>query len=197
MRLQTPTSTSYSRRRRNVGPATNTYCNDEHTPISATMTIYEDGYRCSSVGGASDNIILRRHPPSVISRIFTRETFSSCWVENDDHQDSPRHRSHFEDTPHTPPKPPTIPDFLVSDACYQRYLIEGKRMEYRGIQCLSGGKLAVGEKDWHWYQSFLFKVSAVVSFVGMIFLVSVIEIVLCLRSLILCVYPKPMNCSFS
>jgi len=82
-----------------------------------------------------------------------------------------------EDEKDTMPKPPTLADFLVNDRCYQRYLMEGKRMKYRGIKGSGIKGLGEGEKGWLNDSSFLAKACAGASFVGMMFLIFVAIII--------------------
>ncbi len=77
-----------------------------------------------------------------------------------------------EDEKDTMPKPPTLADFLVNDRCYQRYLMEGKRMKYRGIKGSGSSGLGEGGKGWLNDSALIAKACAGASFVGMIFLVS-------------------------
>ena len=186
MRLQSPASTgllpaSYSRRRR-TRPNEQVQ-DDPTTTISATITTtYEDDYEDpeSNMGVISGNVSPRRSHSFVAKNpVFTLETSTSSGDENDENDErrsyNRQHNHHpndqSDDKEDVLPKPPTLSDFLVNDACYQRYLMEGKRLKYRGIRGLSGG-LADGEKGWYGDPAFLSKLCAGASFVGMTFLVS-------------------------
>lgn len=66
-------------------------------------------------------------------------------------------------------KPPKLSDFVINDSCYQRYLLEGKRGKYKGLRGMNSmdANASKGIMD----PTFLAKVCAFSSFVGMIFLI--------------------------
>lgn len=65
-------------------------------------------------------------------------------------------------------KPPKLSDFVINDSCYQRYLLEGKRARYRGIK----GGIAIDDNNKGIMDStFLAKVCAISSCIGMLFLI--------------------------
>jgi len=67
-------------------------------------------------------------------------------------------------------KPPKLSDFVINDSCYQRYLLEGKRGKYKGLKkgaSAIDGNTNKGIMD----PTFLAKVCAVSSCIGMIFLI--------------------------
>jgi len=66
-------------------------------------------------------------------------------------------------------KPPKLSDFVINDSCYQRYLLEGKRGKYKGLKGMNAldGNASKGIMD----PTFLAKVCAFSSCVGMIFLI--------------------------
>jgi hypothetical protein len=73
------------------------------------------------------------------------------------------------------PKPPPLSDFLVNDRNYQSYLMGGRRGNaYRGLR--GRGVLEVNGKSWYSEPAFLAKLCAGWSFVGMVFLVSLMAI---------------------
>ena len=65
-------------------------------------------------------------------------------------------------------KPPKLSDFVINDSCYQRYLIEGKRGKYKGLKGMNIDENASkGIMD----PTFLAKVCAFSSCIGMLFLI--------------------------
>lgn len=66
-------------------------------------------------------------------------------------------------------KPPKLSDFVINDSCYQRYLLEGKRGKYKGLKGAntSDGNTSKGIMD----PTFLAKVCAFSSCIGMLFLI--------------------------
>jgi len=66
-------------------------------------------------------------------------------------------------------KPPKLSDFVINDSCYQRYLLEGKRGKYKGLRGMNSidANASKGIMD----PTFLAKVCAFSSCVGMIFLI--------------------------
>ena len=65
-------------------------------------------------------------------------------------------------------KPPKLSDFVINDSCYQRYLLEGKRGKYKGLRGMNiDANASKGIMD----PTFLAKVCAFSSFVGMLFLI--------------------------
>lgn len=66
-------------------------------------------------------------------------------------------------------KPPKLSDFVINDSCYQRYLQEGKRGKYKGLRGMNSmdANASKGIMD----PTFLAKVCAFSSCVGMLFLI--------------------------
>lgn len=65
-------------------------------------------------------------------------------------------------------KPPKLSDFVINDSCYQRYLLEGKRGKYKGLK---GSATIDGNNKGIMDPTFLAKVCAISSFIGMLFLI--------------------------
>ena len=189
MRMQSPASSgllpaSYSRRRRNrpnepladgssnVGGSVGTTTmssyyhhqdNDRPTTNSSSTTYYGDG--------TSDNISLT-HRRNVAHRKPNDSDDDSENDENDRPQRSQNARDAYkEGYEDVLDKPLKLSDFAINDRCYQRYMSEGKRGAYRGI---NGNNNAISSENKGFMDpTFLAKVCAGASFVGMLFLIFV------------------------
>lgn len=165
MRMQSPASSgllpaSYSRRRRNRP-------NESLVEGGAAG----NGGGPSHYGRGNSNPSTRARPLYALTSYDARKL--SDGSENDGRWSNAASRTdaYEEGYEDVLDKPPKLSDFLINDRCYQRYLLEGKRTSYRGIE----GKNATirdtggGIMD----PSFLARVSAGASFVGMLFLIFV------------------------
>jgi hypothetical protein len=92
-----------------------------------------------------------------------------------------RHRSDGDGDDAVLGEPPPLADFMINDACYRRYLLEGRRSRYRGVgggrgngaRGGGGGEGGGGGGGGFMDPSFLANVCAGYSFVGMVFLIFV------------------------
>jgi len=184
MRMQSPASSgllpaSYSRRRRNR--PNESLVEVSHNNGVSSASYYNRGVEAPTYGdgGGSDGV--GRSPRRSLSGrtpLYTLASYddnkSSDDSENDENDGSrsnARGDAYEEGYEDVLDKPLKLSDFLINDRCYQRHLLEGKRRSYRGI----GGRNApIGSSDMGFMDpSFLAKVSAGASFVGMLFLIFV------------------------
>ncbi|KAL7553537.1 hypothetical protein ACHAWF_016818 [Thalassiosira exigua] len=183
MRMQSPASSgllpaSYSRRRRNR-PNESLVEGSQNGGGSAYYHHGNDPSPAPAGYGESDRAGLSprrtnsaRRPLYTLASSFDANQSSdhSENDENDKRRSNVRMDAYEEGYEDVLDKPLKLSDFLINDRCYQRYLMEGKRASYRGI----GGKNAtIGSSKGFLDPSFLAKVCAGASFVGMLFLIFV------------------------
>ena len=193
MRMQSPASSgllpaSYSRRRRNR-PNESSSVVDGNTSSSATgagAVVVSSYYHNSNIIDNTDPSIDNNNNVGLSPRrgrkpIYSFATDSDKTSDDDDENDENRHGNtsrqpmnnrtdaYEEGYEDVLDKPLKLSDFSINDRCYQRYITEGKRASYRGIggKNMTNANKGGGILD----PQFLAKVSAGVSFVGMIFLI--------------------------
>jgi len=133
--------------------------------------IYEDGI-CDRSGPSPRRSLSGRKPLYTLASYDDgKSSDDSENDENDKRRVNVRMDAYEQGYEDVLDKPLKLSDFLINDRCYQRNLLEGKRASYRGI----GGKNAkFGSSDKGFMDpSFLAKVCAGSSFVGMLFLIFV------------------------
>jgi len=182
--MQSPASSgllpaSYSRRRRR----SNEPLAEPGTSNGGSASYYNRGsidLPTYGDSGGSDNTtgLSPRRSPSSRKPLYTLVSYdenkSSDDAENDEndrHHGNVRIDAYEEGYEDVLEKPLKLSDFLINDRCYQRNLLEGKRGSYRGIGSKNrrSGSSDKGFMD----PSFLAKVCAGASFVGMLFLIFV------------------------
>lgn len=192
---------SYSRRRRNR--PNESLANNEGSSTNTCIGVVVGGGTASSYyppptsygdsnnsSGGSDNYVGRNSPRRSLSSssrkpLYTLTSHNDNKSSDDDDSeneendgrrsnaanDNSRLDAYEEGYEDVLDKPLKLSDFLINDRCYQRHLLEGKRRTYRGI----GGKNSSVSTDNKGFMdpSFLAKVCAGTSFVGMLFLIFV------------------------
>lgn len=194
---------SYSRRRRNrpneslgvngsttvdnsynyaVSDTYNSYYHNVDQPPPAT---YEDtGGNINDASNTSHHLGLTSRRSPSRQRLYALATYTDIdnnkssdddTSENDENNINYRHNNRTNDAyeqgyEDVLDKPLKLSDFLINDRCYQRYLSEGKRGSYRGI---GPGKNSSNSSSSIMDPTFLAKVCAGASFVGMLFLIFV------------------------
>ena len=191
MRRQSPSSTgllpaTYSRRRR--GRPNDSQSNGMYEEIPSAPTTPTDNYydlNTSNKGSPQRRTI--QNFSSIYSTDFSTNTITAnnnnkegktSDDENDENDQRQNNRldistsdydSYDDGYEDVLDKPPKLSDFVINDSCYQRYLLEGKRSKYKGLKGVNATdeNASKGIMD----PTFLAKVCAFSSFVGMIFLI--------------------------
>lgn len=189
--MQSPSSTgllpaSYSRRRRvrtNESQSNSMY--EEIPSAPSTPSNYYDLNNGSNIGSSQQRRTIQNFT-SIYSNDYLSTSLAannkegkSSDDENDENDQRRNNRldlssnsdydSYDDGYEDVLDKPPKLSDFVINDSCYQRYLLEGKRGKYKGLKGMNAadGNASKGIMD----PTFLAKVCAFSSFVGMLFLI--------------------------
>lgn len=188
--MQSPSSTgllpaSYSRRRRvraNESQSNSMY--EEIPSAPTTPSNYYDLNNGSNIGSSQQRRTIQNFTSIYSNDLSTSITGNnkegkSSDDENDENDQRRNNRldlssnsdydSYDDGYEDVLDKPPKLSDFVINDSCYQRYLLEGKRGKYKGLKGMKSadGNASKGIMD----PTFLAKVCAFSSFVGMLFLI--------------------------
>lgn len=188
--MQSPSSTgllpaSYSRRRRvraNESQSNSMY--EEIPSAPTTPSNYYDLNNGSNIGSSQQRRTIQNFTSIYSNDLSTSLTANnkegkSSDDENDENDQRRNNRldlsgnsdydSYDDGYEDVLDKPPKLSDFVINDSCYQRYLLEGKRGKYKGLKGMNSAdeNASKGIMD----PTFLAKVCAFSSFVGMLFLI--------------------------
>ena len=173
--MQSPSSSgllpaSYSRRRRSSRPKGSLVEGTNDGAGASWYRTIEPAHGDTDHTGSNPRRSLSTKPLYTLASHDENKSAESLENEENDKRRSNARTDVFgEDNEDVLDKPPKLSDFVINDRCYERYLLEGKRDRFMGINSKktapgSSGKGFIGP-------SFLAKFCAGWSFVGMIFLV--------------------------
>ena len=193
--MQSPASSgllpaSYSRRRRNrpnesLANGSTTVDNSNNYAVSDTYDSYYHNIDQPPPATYEDTGGITSRRSTSRQRLYALANYTNIdnsnkssdddTSENDENNINYRHNNRTNDAyeqgyEDVLDKPLKLSDFLINDRCYQRYLSEGKRGSYRGI---GPGKNSSNSSSGIMDPTFLAKVCAGASFVGMLFLIFV------------------------